>query len=168
VNFLSVEGRDISEYHQMNRMNPKVDFFFSKAKKWQEEFEKLRTVILGCGLTEQLRWGKPCYTFQKSNVVLIHGFKEYCALLFFKGALLKDPKGVLIQQTENVQAARQVRFTNVQEILKLESTLKAYIKEAIEVEKAGLKVTYRKTSEFASPEEFQNKLDEDPALKTAF
>jgi len=152
----------------MNRMNPKVDFFFSKAKKWQEEFEKLRTVILGCGLTEELRWGKPCYTFQKSNVVLIHGFKEYCALLFFKGALLKDVKGVLIQQTENVQAARQVRFTNVQEILKLESTLKAYIKEAIGVEKAGLEVTYKKTSEFAIPEEFQNKLDENRALKTAF
>ena len=152
----------------MNRMNPKVDFFFSKAKKWQEEFEKLRTLILGCGLTEELRWGKPCYTFQKSNVVLIHGFKEYCALLFFKGALLKDVKGVLIQQTENVQAARQVRFTNVQEILKLESTLKAYIKEAIGVEKAGLKVTYKKMSEFAIPEEFQNKLDENRALKTAF
>jgi len=149
-------------------MNPKVDFFFSKAKKWQEEFEKLRTIILDCGLTEELKWGKPCYTFQNSNIVLIHGFKEYCALLFFKGALLKDTKGILLQQTENVQAARQIRFTNVREIGKMEPILKAYIKEAIEVEKAGLKVDYKKTADFAIPEEFQNKLDEIPALKTAF
>jgi len=149
-------------------MNPKVDWYFSKAKKWKEESEKLRKIILDCGLTEELRWGKPCYTFQKSNIVLIHGFKEYCALLFFKGALLKDPKGILIQQTENVQAARQVRFTNFREIVELTPTLKAYIKEAIEVEKAGLKVTLKKTSEFKVPEEFQNKLDEMPALKTAF
>ena len=151
-----------------SRMNPKVDFFFSKAKPWQEEFEKLRTLILDRGLTEELKWGKPCYTFQKSNIVLIHGFKEYCALLFMKGALLKDGNGILIQQTENVQAARQIRFTNVREIVEMESVLKAYIDEAIEVEKAGLKVNFKKTAEFIIPEEFQNKLDEIPALKTAF
>jgi uncharacterized protein YdeI (YjbR/CyaY-like superfamily) len=151
-----------------SRTNPKVDFFFAKAKKWKEEFEKLRTIVLDCGLTEELRWGKPCYTFQKSNVVLIHGFKEYCALLFMKGALLRDAKGILIQQTDNVQAARQIRFTNVREIVKMEPILKAYIKEAIKVEKAGLKVNYKKTSEFKVPEEFQNKLDAIPALKTAF
>jgi uncharacterized protein YdeI (YjbR/CyaY-like superfamily) len=154
---------------QMNSMNPKVDFFFSKAKEWQEEFEKLRRIILDCReLTEELRWGKPCYTFQGSNIVLIHGFKEYCALLFFKGALLKDAKGILIQQTENVQAARQIRFTNVREIVEMKSVLKAYIHEAIQVEKAGLTVDYKKTSEFAIPEEFQRKLDKIPALKTAF
>ena len=152
----------------MNRMNPKVDVFLSKAKKWQEEFEKLRMIILDCQLTEELKWGKPCYTFQKSNIVLIHGFKEYCALLFFKGALLKDANGILIQQTENVQAARQIRFTNVREIVEMEPILKAYIYEAIEVEKAGLKVDFKKTTEFIIPEEFQNKLDEIPALKTAF
>jgi uncharacterized protein YdeI (YjbR/CyaY-like superfamily) len=116
-------------------MNPKVDFFFSKAKKWKEEFKKLRIIVLDCGLTEELKWGKPCYTFQNSNIVLIHGFKDYCALLFFKGVLLKDTKGILIQQTENVQAARQIRFTNVPEIVKMEPILKAYIKEAIQVEK---------------------------------
>ena len=128
----------------------------------------MRTIVLDCRLTEELKWGDPCYTFQKSNIVLIHGFKEYCALLFFKGALLKDANGILIQQTENVQAARQIRFTNVQEIVEMEPILKAYIYEAIEVEKAGLKVNYKKTSEFSIPEEFQNKLDEIPALKTAF
>src|SRR5438034_10037332 len=149
-------------------MNHKVDFFFSKAKKWQEEFGKLRTIILDFGLTEELKWGKPCYTFQNSNIVLVHGFKEYCALLFFKGALLKDAKGILVQQTENVQAARQIRFTNVREIAKMEPILKAYIKEAIEVEKAGLEVNYKKTPEFKIPEEFQNKLDAIPALRTAF
>jgi uncharacterized protein YdeI (YjbR/CyaY-like superfamily) len=149
-------------------MNPKVDAFISKAKKWQEEFEKLRMIILDCQLTEELKWGVPCYTFEKSNVVLIHGFKEYCALLFVKGALLNDPKGILIIQTENVQAARQIRFTDVDEIVELEPILKAYIFEAIEVEKAGLKVDYKKTSEFKMPEEFQNKLDENPDLKTAF
>lgn len=149
-------------------MNPKVDVFLSKAKKWREEMEKLRTIILHCQLTEELKWGQPCYTFQGNNVVLIHGFKEYCALLFFKGALLKDAKGILVQQTENVQAARQIRFTNVQEIVKLEPCLKACIKEAIEVEKAGLKVNYKKTTEFKLPEEFQNKLDKIPALKKAF
>jgi uncharacterized protein YdeI (YjbR/CyaY-like superfamily) len=152
----------------MNRMNPKVDFYFTKAKKWQEEFEKLRMIILDCGLTEELKWGCPCYTLQKSNIVLIHGFKEYCALLFFKGALLNDANGILIQQTQNVQAARQIRFTNVREIVKMKPILKAYIYEAIEVEKAGLKVNLKKTSEFKIPEEFQNKLDEIPALKTAF
>jgi uncharacterized protein YdeI (YjbR/CyaY-like superfamily) len=152
----------------MNKMNPKVDFFFGKAKKWKEEFETLRMIVLDCGLTEELKWGHPCYTFQKSNIVLIHGFKEYCALLFFKGALLKDANGILIQQTENVQAARQIRFTNVREIVRMKTILKAYIHEAIEVEKAGLKVDYKKTSEFNIHEEFQNKLDKIPALKTAF
>ena len=152
----------------MNRMNPKVDQYLRRAKKWQKEMEKLRRISLGCGLTEELKWGKPCYTFQNSNIVLIHGFKEYCALLFFKGALLKDAKGILVQQTKNVQAARQIRFTNVREIDKIEPILKAYIKEAIEVEKAGLEVAYKKTSEFVIPEEFKNRLDESPALKTAF
>ena len=149
-------------------MNPKVDQYLRRAKKWQKEMEKLRRISLGCGLTEESKWGKPCYTFQNSNIVLIHGFKEYCALLFFKGALLKDAKGILVQQTKNVQAARQIRFTNVREIDKIEPILKAYIKEAIEVEKARLKVDYKKTADFAIPEEFQNKLDEIPALKTAF
>jgi uncharacterized protein YdeI (YjbR/CyaY-like superfamily) len=151
-----------------NKTNPKVDFFFSKAEKWQEEFKKLRTIVLACGLNEELRWGKPCYSYQGGNVVLIHGFKEYCALLFMKGALLKDPKGILIQQTENVQSARQIRFTDVREIVKLASILKAYIKEAIAVEKAGLEVAYKKTSEFKMPEEFQNRLNKDAALKRAF
>ena len=149
-------------------MNPKVDEYLSKAKKWQEELEKLRRTILDCQLTEEFKWGVPCYTFQKSNIVLIHGFKEYCALLFFKGALLNDAKGILITQTENTQAGRQIRFTNVREIVEMEPILKAYIYEAIEVEKAGLKVNYKKTTEFIIPEEFQNKLDEIPALKTAF
>src|SRR6476646_2834616 len=148
--------------------NRNVDAFLRKTKKWREEFEKLRMICLDSGLTEELKWGKPCYTYQKSNVVLIHGFKEYCALLFMKGALLKDPNGVLVQQTENVQAARQIRFTNVREIVEMKSILKSYIKEAIEVEKAGLEVDYKKTSEFVVPEEFQNRLDESPALKTAF
>lgn len=155
-------------------INPKVDFYFSKAKKWQKELEQLRMIILDCGLTEELKWGVPCYTFpdstgkQKSNIVLIHEFKEYCALLFFKGALLKNANGILIQQTKNVQAARQIRFTNIREIVKLEPILKAYIYEAVEVEKAGLKVNLKKTTEFIVPEEFQNKLDEAPKLKTAF
>jgi len=158
----------MSVYQQINSMNPKVDFYFSKAKQWQEEFEQLRMTILGCGLDEELKWGVPCYTFQKRNIVLIHGFKEYCAILFVKGALLKDEKRVLIRQTENTQAARQMRFTSVQEIVEMESILKAYIDEAIEVEKAGLQVNFKKASEFTVPEEFQNKLDETPALKTAF
>ena len=149
-------------------MNPKVDFYFSKAKKWQREFEKLRMVVLDCGLNEELKWGQPCYTFEDRNIVLIHGFKEYCALLFFKGALLNDSKSILIRQTENVQAARQIRFTNIREIVKLEPTLKAYINEAIKVEKSGLKVNFKKPAEFAIPEEFQNKFDKVPALKTAF
>jgi len=152
----------------MKRMSPKVDVFLSKAKKWRQEFEKLRTIILDCQLTEELKWGKPCYTFQKNNIVLIHGFKEYCALLFFKGSLLHDAHGVLIKQTENVQAGRQIRFTNVREIVEMETILKAYIYEAIEVEKAGLKVNFKKNTEFIIPEEFQNKLDEIPALKVAF
>src|SRR6185503_16324802 len=152
----------------MNRTNPKVDAYLSKAKKWQEEFERLRTIILGCGLSEELKWGVPCYTFEKRNIVLIHGFKEYCALLFFKGALLSDARGILVQQTKNVQAARQIRFTSVREIVKMKPILKAYIYEAIEVEKAGLKVNFKKTREFKIPEEFQNKLAETPALKTAF
>jgi len=149
-------------------MNPKVDWFFSKDTKWQKEYEKLRTIILDCGLTEELKWGCPCYTFEKKNIVLIHGFKEYCAVLFFKGALLQDVNGILIQQTENVQSARQVRFTTVKEIVKMEKLLKAYIYEAIEVEKAGLKVKLKKTSEYKIPEEFQKKLNKTPALKTAF
>jgi uncharacterized protein YdeI (YjbR/CyaY-like superfamily) len=148
--------------------NSKVDFFFNKATKWQEEYEKLRTIILDCGLTEELKWGVPCYTLNGSNIVLIHGFKEYCAILFHKGVLLKDAKGILIQQTENVQAARQVRFTSLKEIVKLAPTLKAYVHEAVEVEKAGLKVPMKKTKEFKMPEEFKNKLDKTPALKTAF
>ena len=149
-------------------MNPKVDGYLRRAKKWQKEMEKLRRISLDCGLTEELKWGKPCYTYQKSAIVLIHGFKDYCAFLFFKGALLKDAKGILVQQTENVQAARQIRFTNVREIVEMEPVLKAYIKEAIEAEKGGLEVNYKKTSEFVVPEEFQNRLDESPALKTAF
>ena len=149
-------------------MNPKVDFYFTKAKKWQEEIKKMRTIALDCGLMEELKWGCPCYTFQKTNIVLIHVFKEYCALLFFKGALLNDANGILIQQTKNTQAARQIRFTNVREIVEMEPILKAYIYEAIEVEKAGLEVDYKKTSEFVIPEEFKNRLDESPALKTAF
>src|SRR5580700_10556763 len=139
-------------------MNPKVDWFFNKDTQWQEEYVKLRMICLDCGLTEELKWGQPCYTFQKSNIVLIHGFKEYCALLFFKGALLKDADGILIQQTEKVQAARQIRFTNVREIVQMEPILKAYIDEAIDVEKSGLKVELKKTSAFAIPEEFQKKL----------
>jgi len=152
----------------MHAMNPKVDWFFTKAKAWQEEYDRLRMIALGCGLTEELKWGCPCYTFEKSNIVLIHGFKEYCALLFFKGALLNDPNGILIQQTKNVQSARQVRFTNAKEIVKMEKILKAYIYEAIEVERAGLKVKLKKTSEYKIPEEFQKQLDKKPALKKAF
>ena len=152
----------------MNKTNPKVDFFFDKAKQWQEEYRELRTIILDCDLTEELKWGVPCYTFEKKNVVLIHGFKEYCAVLFVKGVLLKDAKGILIQQTENVQSARQIRFTNVREIVKMKSVLKAYVEEAIEVERSGLKVELKKTSDYAIPREFQTKLDEMPALKEAF
>jgi uncharacterized protein YdeI (YjbR/CyaY-like superfamily) len=149
-------------------INPEVDFFFDKAKKWQEEFEKLRTIILDRGLLEELKWGCPCYTYQGRNIVLIHGFKEYCALLFFKGALMEDANGILIQQTKNVQAARQIRFTSAGEIMKMKNILKVYIFEAIEVEKAGLKVNYKKTTDFIIPEEFQKKLNKSQALKTAF
>ena len=149
-------------------MNPKVDWFFAKDTKWKKEYEKLRTIILDCGLVEELKWGCPCYTYQNSNIVLIHGFKDYCALLFFKGALLNDPNDILIRQTKNVQAARQIRFTNVREISKTEKVVKAYIYEAIEVERAGLKVKMKKTSDFSMPEEFQKKLDKSTALKKAF
>jgi uncharacterized protein YdeI (YjbR/CyaY-like superfamily) len=152
----------------MSERNPKVDEFFNKGSQWQAEFKKLRAILLDCPLNEELKWGVPCYTAEKRNVVLMHGFKEYCALLFVKGALLNDPAKILITQTENTQAARQVRFTNVQEITELEPILKMYINEAIEVEKAGLKVDFKKTAEYAIPEEFQRKLNENPALKTAF
>ena len=152
----------------MKPMNPKVDGYFSKAKKWQEEMEKLRLIILDCQLTEELKWGKPCYTFQKSNIVLIVGFKEYCALIFCKGALLNDAHGLLIKPGENTQATRQIRFTNVREIVEMKSILKGYIFEAIQAEKAGLQVNYKKHTELIFPEEFQNKLDQIPALKTAF
>jgi len=148
--------------------NPRVDWFFDKDTKWQTEYEKLRMIILDCGLTEALKWGCPCYTFENRNIILIHGFKEYCAVLFFKGALLNDPEAILIQQTKNVQSARQVRFTNVREIVKMERILKAYIYEAIEVERAGLQVKYKKATDFKIPEEFQQKLDKMPALKKAF
>jgi len=152
----------------MNSMNPKVDWFFDKDTKWKKEYEQLRTIVLNCGLDEELKWGCPCYTFEGSNIVLIHGFKEYCALLFFKGALLSDANNILIQQTENVQSARQIRFTNLKEIVKMEKILKAYIYEAIEVEKAGLQVKLKKTSDFKMPEEFQIKLNKNKALKKAF
>lgn len=152
----------------MNTTNPKVDELLEKSRQWHEEMVHLRKIVLDSGLTEEVKWGQPCYTWQNKNVIIIHGFKEYCALLFFNGALLKDPNGLLIQQTENVQAGRQIRFTNLQQIVDLEPMLKAYVNEAIEVEKAGLKVEPRKTSEYAIPEEFQQKLDEIPALKTAF
>ena len=148
--------------------NPKVDWFFDKATQWQKEYEKLRMIILECGLTEELKWGCPCYQFENRNIVLIHGFKEYCALLFFKGALLADPDSILIQQTENVQSARQIRFTSAKQIVKMERILKAYVYEAIEVERAGLQVKLKKTKDFKIPEEFQSKLNKMPALKTAF
>ncbi|WP_434511065.1 YdeI/OmpD-associated family protein [Desulfitobacterium sp. AusDCA] len=151
-----------------NKMNPKVDEFLGKAKRWQEELTKLRRIVLDCGLDEELKWYQPCYTFEGKNIVILQGFKEYCALAFFKGVLLKDIKGILISPTENVQEGRQIRFTNAQEIVEMEPILKAYIYEAIEVEKAGLKVIKKQTSDFTIPEEFQNKLDEIPALKTAF
>ena len=149
-------------------MNPRVDWFFNKDTKWQKEYQKLRMIILDCGLIEELKWGCPCYTFEKRNIVLIHGFKEYCALLFFKGALLNDPNDILIQQTKNVQSARQIRFTDLKEIGKMEKILKAYVYEAIEVERAGLKVKLKKTSDFKIPGEFQKKLSKSAALKTAF
>ncbi len=168
MNWNNWVGQITLEDQSMNRMNPKVDFFFNKAQKWQEEYEKLRMIVLDCGLTEEVKWGVPCYTFQEKNIVLIHGFKAYCAMLFFKGALLQDAKGILVQQTENVQAARQIRFTSVQEVVELEPTLKAYIAEAIAVEEAGLQVEFKKTSEFSMPDEFINKLEEVPGLQDAF
>ncbi len=151
----------------MANMNPKVDEYLSKLKKWQQEMEKLRIILLDCELNEEFKWGKPCYTLGTDNIALIHGFKEYCAVLFFKGALLKDPRGILTQQTENVQAARQVRFTDVKEIVEMEAVLKDYIYEAIEIEKAGLQVDFKKSME-SIPEELQNKFNENPDLKAAF
>jgi uncharacterized protein YdeI (YjbR/CyaY-like superfamily) len=152
----------------MNKMNPQVDVFLRKAPTWRKEMEKLRKILLSCPLTEELKWGKPCYTFEGSNVVVILPLKAHCVLLFGKGALLKDAEGILIRPTENTQAARQIRFAHLRDIVEKESILKAYVNEAIEVEKAGLEVTYKKTDEFAVPEEFQKKLDEVPALKAAF
>lgn len=148
--------------------NPKVNFYFDKEKKWKEEISKLRATVLECGLTEELKWGSPCYTMEGDNIVLIHVFKEYCAVLFFKGALMKDPDGVLVQQTKNVQSARQIRFTNLREVTGAKTLLKNYIKEAVKVEKAGLKVSFKKPAEFEMAEEFQTKLDDFPALKKAF
>ncbi|WP_336715575.1 YdeI/OmpD-associated family protein [Chryseobacterium mucoviscidosis] len=149
-------------------MNPKVDFFFNKTGQWQTEFEKLRTIALKTELTEDLKWGCPCYTYEGKNIFLIHGFKEYCALLFFKGALMKDPENILIQQTENVQAAKQIRFTNVQQIIDLEHVLNDYIFEAVEIEESGAKVEMKKTHEFNIPEEFAQKLSENTELQKAF
>ena len=149
-------------------MNPRVDFYFNKTGKWQSAIKKLRTIVLDCHLAEELKWGVPCYTFEKTNIVLIHVFKEYCALLFFKGALLKDTKGILVQQTKNVQAARQLRFTSVQEIAKMKPVIAAYIYEAVEVEEAGLKVELKKTTAFEMPEEFRKKLNKSAALKKGF
>lgn len=149
-------------------MNPKVDWFFEKDTKWKKEYEMLRAIVLDCGLTEELKWGVPCYTFRKNNIVLIHGFKEYCALLFHKGALLKDTNNILIQQTKNVQSARQIRFANLQETIDLKQVIKTYIFEAIEVEKAGLEVKMKKTSEFEMPAEFKKALDNNSDLRTAF
>jgi uncharacterized protein YdeI (YjbR/CyaY-like superfamily) len=152
----------------MNNTNPKVDWFFNKATKWQDAYDRLRTIVLDCGLTEELKWGCPCYTIEGSNIALIHGFKDYCALLFMKGALLKDSKGILIQQTKNVQVARQIRFKDAEEVSDMETILKTYIKEAIKLEKAGVKMPLKKTSEFKMAKEFKTVLDATPALKKAF
>ena len=149
-------------------MSPKVDGFLRRQDKWHAEFEKLREILLDTGLTEDLKWGQPCYALDGKNVALIHGFKEYCAILFHKGALLKDPKGVLIQQTKNVQAARQIRFSRVQEVAKLEKTVKAYVREAIEIERAGVKVQFKKTEDMEMPEELGSKLADNARLKAAF
>lgn len=149
-------------------MNPKVDAFLARAETWREEFAALRDIALDCGLTEELKWGQPCYALDKANIVLIHGFKEYCAYLFFKGALMKDPNGILVQQTENVQAARQVRFTSADQIAGMAAVLKDYIRQAIDVEKSGQKVSFKKAAEFSVAEEFQSKLDKDAKLKAAF
>lgn len=148
--------------------NPKVDAYFSRRDSWQEEFTRLRRILLDTGLSEDLKWGEPCYTLDGANIVLIHGFKDYCALLFFKGALMSDTAGVLIQQTKNVQAARQIRFTSAEEISGMENVLKAYVAEAAEIERSGAKIDFKSTDEFAVPEEFQAKIDSTPSLKTAF
>ena len=157
----------------MNTTALTADWFFTKPSKWQSAYQLLRSIAMepiskSFSLKEEVKWGNPCYTYQGANIVLIHGFKEYCALLFFKGALLNDDKKILIQQTENVQAARQMRFKNVQEIIKQKSTIKSFIKQAIEVEKAGLKVIFKKPAEFKMAEEFKNALDQMPKLKMAF
>ncbi len=152
----------------MKNMNPEVDIYFSRAAKWQEELKKLREISLSCHLTEEFKWRAPCYAFQKSNIVIIQGFKKYCALLFFKGVLLKDPAGILIKPGENTQAGRQIRFSGLKEIVKMEPVLKKYIHEAVEVEKAGLKVNFKKSSGYKIPDEFKNKLDGNPALKSSF
>ncbi|MDR6486861.1 uncharacterized protein YdeI (YjbR/CyaY-like superfamily) [Chryseobacterium vietnamense] len=149
-------------------MNPKVNFFFENAGQWQEEFEKLRAIALSTELVEDLKWGCPCYTYDGKNIFLIHGFKEYCALLFFKGALMKDPDNILIQQSKNVQAARQIRFTELSQINDLEEVIRSYMFEAVEIEESGAKVEMKKTKEFEMAEEFQEKLDQDPALQEAF
>jgi uncharacterized protein YdeI (YjbR/CyaY-like superfamily) len=149
-------------------INPEVNWFFNKQGKWQDAYQELRNIVLDCGLTEELKWGCPCYIHQKSNIVLIHGFRDYCALLFMQGALLKDPKGILVQQTKNVQSARQIRFTNPGDIIKNKTTIKSYIKEAIKNDNAGLKVELKKTTEYEIPEEFQRALGEMPELKFAF
>jgi uncharacterized protein YdeI (YjbR/CyaY-like superfamily) len=149
-------------------MNPKVDFYFNKAEKWHQELIKLRSIMLDMPIVEELKWGVPCYTLNGSNVVLIHYFKDYCALLFHKGVLLKDSKSLLIQQTENVQSARQLRFKDIREIIDQEALIKAYTLEAIEVEKKGLKVEFKPTTEFKMPEEFESKLNSMPKLKKAF
>ncbi|WP_215223830.1 YdeI/OmpD-associated family protein [Echinicola shivajiensis] len=149
-------------------MNPKVNFFFDNDTRWKDEFNQLRRIVLDCGLTEELKWGKPCYTYKNKNILLIHGFKEYCALLFHKGALLKNEENLLIRQTDNVQAARQLRFTSSEEIIKLAPSIKAYIYEAIEVEKAGINVELKKTDEYEVPEELQKKLEESPDFRAAF
>jgi uncharacterized protein YdeI (YjbR/CyaY-like superfamily) len=149
-------------------MNPKVNWFFDKPTPWKESYEKLRWIVLACGLTEELKWGCPCYTIDGQNIVLIHGFKEYCALLFHKGALLKDEAGILVQQTKNVQAARQIRFRGLQHVIELERAVTDYIRQAIEIERSGLKVALKKTSAFPMPEEFSAKLKELPALRKAF
>jgi len=150
------------------KTNPKADFYFTKAGKWQKEIEKLRVILLDSGLNEELKWGCPCYTLDDNNIVLIHVFKDYCALLFFKGALMKDPKGILVQQTKNVQAARQMRFTDLRKIIDLETSIKSYVKEAVKIEKAGLKVEFKETKEFEMPEEFRVRLSKNAALKKAF
>jgi uncharacterized protein YdeI (YjbR/CyaY-like superfamily) len=149
-------------------MNPGVNWFFTKETKWQEAYRELREIVLSCKLTEELKWGCPCYTLNNSNVVLIHGFKDYCALLFMKGAIMKDSKKALVQQTENVQAARQLRFTSLGEIIKQKALIKSYIKEAIEIEKQGIKVELKKTTEYKVPEEFETALHEMEDLKKAF